>query len=59
MAVFIKINSMDIENYSIGFLNAPDIIGVLVFLAVKYGHRRESPVPYYKRKDLKFKDYGN
>lgn len=49
---------MDINNYSIGFLNAPDITGVLMFLTVKYGHSRESPVPYYKRKDLKFKDYG-
>ena len=26
---------MDIENYGIGFI---DITGVLVFLAVKYGH---------------------
>ena len=49
---------MNIEDYSIGFLNAPDIMGVLVFLAVKYGRRKESPVPYYKRKDLKFKSYG-
>ena len=49
---------MTFNNYGIGFLNAPDIIGVLMFLAVKYGHREESPVPCYKRKDLKFKDYG-
>lgn len=46
---------MNIDNYSIGFLNAPDIIGVLVFLAIKYGYKKESPVSYYKRKDLKFK----
>lgn len=50
---------MDIENYGIGFIyNITDITGVLAFLIVKYGHKRESPVPYYKRKDLKFKNYG-
>lgn len=51
---------MDINNYSIGFLNASDITGVLIFLAVKYGNKREKEnyVPYYKRNDLKFKDYG-
>lgn len=51
---------MDFENYGIGFIdNTTDITGVLAFLAVKYGHRRERPIPYYKRKDLKFKNYGN
>lgn len=51
---------MNIDNYNIGFLNAPDITGVLIFLAVKYGckHEKENYVPYYKRNDLKFKDYG-
>lgn len=46
---------MNFENYGIGFI---DITGVIMFLAIKYGHKKESPVPYYKRKDLKFKDYG-
>lgn len=46
---------MNFENYGIGFLNAPDIMGVLIFLAIKYGRGRENHVPYYKRKDLKFK----
>ena len=48
---------MDINNCSIGFLDAPDITGVLVFITVRYGHKKENSVPYYKRKDLKFKDY--
>lgn len=47
---------MNVENYSIGFIdNTTDITGVLVFLAVKYGYRREIPVPYYKRKYLNVK----
>ena len=46
---------MGIENYGIGFIdNTTDITGVLVFLAVKYGHRKEKHVPYYRRKDLKY-----
>ena len=50
---------MEFENYSIGFIdNTTDITGVLAFLIVKYERKRENPVPYYKRKDLKFKDYG-
>lgn len=47
---------MNFENYGIGFIDSTtDVTGVLVFLAVKYGHRRENPVPYYRSKDLKFK----
>ena len=50
---------MNFENYSIGFIdNTTDITGVIIFLAIKYRHKKESPIPYYKRKDLKFKDYG-
>lgn len=49
---------MNFENYGIGFIdNTTDITGVIIFLAIKYGHKKESPVPYYKRKDLKFKNY--
>lgn len=50
---------MNFENYGIGFIdNTTDITGVLMFLAIKYGRMRENHVPYYKRKDLKFKHYG-
>ena len=46
---------MNFENYGIGFMdNTTDITGVLMFLAIKYGCKKESPVPYYRRKDLKF-----
>lgn len=50
---------MNFENYSVGFIdNTTDITGVLMFLVIKYGHKKENPVLYYKRKDLKFKNYG-
>lgn len=50
---------MNFENYGIGFIHSTtDITGVLAFLAVKYGPKEERVVPYYKRKDLKFKNYG-
>ena len=42
--------------------NTPDVSGVITFLFVclhgtDYKVRKKA-VPYYKRKDLKFKDYG-
>lgn len=50
---------MNFENYGIGFIdNTTGITGVIIFLAIKYGRKKERPVPYYKRKDLKFKNYG-
>lgn len=50
---------MNIENYEIGFLNtSSDIMGVIIFLIVRYGYKEESYISYYKRKDLKFKSYG-
>ena len=46
---------MNIEDHYFGICDAPDITGVLVFLAVAYGNYgfegRKREEPYYKRKD--------